>query len=547
MSPPVPTDVAALFDRINLYYPDLPSALRGVLQPFALDQQLADCILTLTGVGTLVMTRAGGQLTCDWLNDTLQPASLAVYDSESAAGVDAAVRAAQWVSAPRHYAPPPLVAPMRTRTLPLTYAGQPQGELHLRWSGGGIDGPMLALAGDVAQQAVFLAKRSEGQRWAAAALGRPYGLVGLGKAARALDRFLEKAAPSPLPVLLTGEFGTETMTVAALIHGLGPYRQGPFVPVLAADPTGEPADWLARASGGTLFIREIEALAPALQSQLLHYMPSRLGQGQGAERPPVRLVAATTVDLKAAAQSGHFSRALLAELDFLAITLPPLRDRPDDLPALIGAALAQHGYGADARVTPDLLAACRAYAWPENGFELERVIARLAVMSDGGPIALADIRQHTPWLLPTPDPVAPARPRPAADPDHWVRIAATRDAAALAAHHPALKKALFYLGEHFTRPLSLEELAGQAHVSPSHLSYLFRTELQTTFKALLGRLRVLKASELLAADPRQPITDVAMSVGFADLSHFEKSFRRHWGQSPREFRREAQTPPARRM
>jgi transcriptional regulator GlxA family with amidase domain len=69
------------------------------------------------------------------------------------------------------------------------------------------------------------------------------------------------------------------------------------------------------------------------------------------------------------------------------------------------------------------------------------------------------------------------------------------------------------------------------------LSFLFRTELHTSFKALLGRLRVHKASELLSTDLSQPITEVAMSVGFADLSHFEKSFRRHWGQSPREFRR----------
>ncbi|WP_456297712.1 helix-turn-helix transcriptional regulator [Elstera litoralis] len=96
---------------------------------------------------------------------------------------------------------------------------------------------------------------------------------------------------------------------------------------------------------------------------------------------------------------------------------------------------------------------------------------------------------------------------------------------------------MFYLGEHYAQPVSLDELASHAHVSRSHLSFLFRTELHTAFKTLLGRLRVQKASELLSTDLRQPITDVAMSVGFADLSHFEKSFRRQWGKSPREFRR----------
>ena len=81
--------------------------------------------------------------------------------------------------------------------------------------------------------------------------------------------------------------------------------------------------------------------------------------------------------------------------------------------------------------------------------------------------------------------------------------------------------------------------AADAGVSPSHLSFLFRSVVGLPFKALLGRIRIRKARELLAADSRPNITQVAMSVGFTDLSHFEKSFRRIVGQSPREFRRSA--------
>ncbi|OPH17420.1 hypothetical protein FE88_32150, partial [Azospirillum brasilense] len=113
----------------------------------------------------------------------------------------------------------------------------------------------------------------------------------------------------------------------------------------------------------------------------------------------------------------------------------------------------------------------------------------------------------------------------------------TRDQDALARLHGGLRKALVFLGERFADPITLDELSRQAHVSPSHLSYLFRTELQTSFKGLLGRIRIHKAQELLAACRRLPITEVAMSVGYGDLSHFEKSFRRLVGQSPREYRR----------
>ncbi|WP_163547000.1 helix-turn-helix transcriptional regulator, partial [Klebsiella pneumoniae] len=88
-----------------------------------------------------------------------------------------------------------------------------------------------------------------------------------------------------------------------------------------------------------------------------------------------------------------------------------------------------------------------------------------------------------------------------------------------------------YLGEHFAESISLDQLARQAHVSPSHLSFLFRSTLDIQFKTLLGRIRIHKAKEILAAQTRRQITDVAMSVGFTDLSHFEKSFRRVVGQT----------------
>ena len=560
---------ATLFERANLYYTDLPDALIGLLKEFSRDQGILDCILTLDSIGTLVMARAGEQFTYDWLNGHIQAANPALYDIPSDDGrhrVDEAVRAVEWISAPAHYGAQTLGMPphraVRTRSIPLLYAGAQQGLLYLRWPGTpDREGAFLTFATEIAQQSAFLAKRYEMRQWAERQ-GHPASLlIGLSAPMRAVDRFLEKAARSPLPVLLTGEFGTETTAVAVMVHGLGQTPNGPFVHIHGSEPRGEPADWVARAASGALFISEIEALSPGFQSQLLHHMPARLGRGQAGESnratAPVRLLAATTIDLKQAAREGRFSRSLLSELDFLGITLPPLRDRPEDLPALIAAALADHGYLTPGIIAPDLLQACRAYTWPENGFELERIIARLAVMTGGAPITHADIANYAPWILPAiapeaeevspsvdgPAPSAVLTPPQRSTPlDHWVACALTKDASALANRHPALRKALFYLGEQYAQPVSMDELASHAHVSRSHLSFLFRTELQTSFKTLLGRLRVHKASELLSTDLRQPITEVAMSVGFADLSHFEKSFRRYVGKSPREFRRDSTTP-----
>lgn len=73
MSPPHPSDLSALYDRANAYYPDLPSALTGLLRQFARERRLLECAVSLRGTGTLTMTRTGDQVTCDWLNGALLP------------------------------------------------------------------------------------------------------------------------------------------------------------------------------------------------------------------------------------------------------------------------------------------------------------------------------------------------------------------------------------------------------------------------------------------------------------------------------------------
>ena len=103
--------------------------------------------------------------------------------------------------------------------------------------------------------------------------------------------------------------------------------------------------------------------------------------------------------------------------------------------------------------------------------------------------------------------------------------------------HDALGRALAYLGAHYEEPITLAQLASHAGVSPSHMGYLFRTSIGMPFKVLLGHIRIQKARELLAEDPASNVTEIALRVGYADLSHFERRFRRIVGQSPREFRR----------
>jgi AraC-like DNA-binding protein len=479
--------------------------------------------------------------------------------------VDHAAHAADWLEDPAPRAAPETPA---TADYPLRYAGRDVGSLAIKWRTR-ADHRQAAGAWmkDFAAQCAAIVQRYDTQAWTARRLGQPMLLVGLSEPVRALERFLERAAGSELPVLLTGEFGAEMPLLAATIHCQGPRRDAPFVEVNCAEPAGSPDSWFARAHGGTLFLSGVDDLSPRQQSRLPLHMRSRLGQWlTRPDMADVRIIASTTRDLAALTEAGLFSRRLLSELDVLTTRAPSLRDRAVDIEPLIRAALEQRGYPPDDKISPQLVAACRSYDWPGNRVELERVVARLAVMTDARRIELDDIARHADWILrlraapvetsceeaaaepftpspPTASPMAstvPAVRNPTSidTPDDWVARALRLDRSALSDVHEALRKSLMLMGERYGDPLSLEDLTRKVHVSPSHLSFLFRTELRISFKQLLLRMRIHRAREILAAEPRRQITDVAFSVGFADLSHFEKSFRKIVGRSPREFRRQ---------
>lgn len=107
--------------------------------------------------------------------------------------------------------------------------------------------------------------------------------------------------------------------------------------------------------------------------------------------------------------------------------------------------------------------------------------------------------------------------------------------------HPAVLKALTHLAEHYQHTISLQELAEHAYVSPSHLSYLLKKRFGKSFKGILIEFRIEKAREILRDFPVRQITQVCIDVGFLDLSHFEKTFKKMTGLTPRQYREEHKT------
>ena len=230
------------------------------------------------------------------------------------------------------------------------------------------------------------------------------GLIGDSGSMQRLRRALAQVARHHAPVLLLGETGTGKELAAQAVHALGPRADGPFVAINAGalpealveselfgheagafTGAGARADGaFHRAEGGTLFLDEVGELPPSAQAALLRVLETgevrRVG-GAVVSCPDVRVVAATHRDLEAMVREGTFREDLLHRLAVLPLGVPPLRDRLDDLPALVDALLVRDHPGA--AITPEAREVLRGHGWPGNVRELRNVLTRAVVL--GGP------------------------------------------------------------------------------------------------------------------------------------------------------------------
>jgi NtrC-family two-component system response regulator AlgB len=233
----------------------------------------------------------------------------------------------------------------------------------------------------------------------------------------ALLEVAAKVASTDATVLLTGESGTGKSLLARHIHQLSPRRSGPFVSVacttlsehlleselfghVRGSFTGAIKDKPGRleaAEGGTVFLDEIGDLSLALQAKLLRFLQEKTFERVGGSETlliDARIIAATNQDLEQLVKEKRLREDLYYRLNVIELRLPPLRDRPAEIPALaaafIDAAAATHGKKA-LEMTPEASAALLAYSWPGNIRELRNVIERAVVLSRGDNITVNDL------------------------------------------------------------------------------------------------------------------------------------------------------------
>jgi DNA-binding NtrC family response regulator len=238
-------------------------------------------------------------------------------------------------------------------------------------------------------------------------------IVGTSPAIRQVLHLIRKVAPTDSSVLVLGESGTGKELVARALHRGSPraerplivvncaalqetlleselfgHEKGAFTSAVAAKP-----GLLELADGGTLFIDEIGEMAGALQAKLLRVLEDGWFRRVGATREihaDVRVVAATNKDLSAQVSAGRFRDDLYYRLNVITIQLPPLRQRPNDIPALVRHFL-QRGPRGPREIDADALHYLTQYRWPGNVRELANVLERAQILAERPTITLRDL------------------------------------------------------------------------------------------------------------------------------------------------------------
>ncbi len=254
-------------------------------------------------------------------------------------------------------------------------------------------------------------KRTLKERWVF------HGLVGVSSSMKEVVGQIRDIAPYDSTVLILGESGTGKELVARAIHAESPRAAKPFVTVncsayseslleselfghVRGAYTGADRDRPGRfetAEGGTVFLDEVGDISPKIQVKLLRVLQEREVERVGenkARKVDVRIVAATNKDLHKEVREGRFREDLFYRLNVLTLRLPPLRERKEDLPALIDFLLKRACLrtGKDVvTVAEDAIEALQAHGWPGNVRELENVLESAVVRCHNGEVHKADL------------------------------------------------------------------------------------------------------------------------------------------------------------
>jgi two-component system, NtrC family, response regulator AtoC len=275
---------------------------------------------------------------------------------------------------------------------------------------------LRALAGKALER-VRLVKEKEVLKKALHARGRASEIIGNSPAMQEVFRLIRKLAPLTCNVLIQGESGTGKELVARALHFSGPRKEMPFVPFNCGGFTEElianelfghekgaftgalniKIGLLEAAQKGTIFLDEIGEMPPSMQIKLLRFIQERSFLRVGGTKPvevDVRIIAASNQNLSEAVKEKNFREDLYYRLNVVLISMPPLRQRLDDIPVFLRHFLSRYGQAFGKEVTgvdPEVLEVLQNYPYPGNVRELENIVERAVALAEDQTIRLRDL------------------------------------------------------------------------------------------------------------------------------------------------------------
>jgi DNA-binding NtrC family response regulator len=275
----------------------------------------------------------------------------------------------------------------------------------------------LKLLVERALEKVALVREKEALKAALFSEARPSGIIGNSRPMQEVFRLIEKVAPLDCSVLIQGESGTGKEVVARALHEGGPRKTRPFVSFNCGGFTEElianelfghekgaftgatstKVGLLEAAHTGTILLDEIGEMPPSMQVKLLRFVEERTVMRVGGVQPipvDVRLIAASNRDLKEMVRSHEFREDLYYRLNVVVISLPPLRDRLEDLPLLVEHFLRKYAPAFGKKisgVSSEVLEVLSQYPFPGNVRELGNIVERAVALTDEAEIGLHDL------------------------------------------------------------------------------------------------------------------------------------------------------------
>jgi len=443
-----------------------------------------------------------------------------------------------------HHPPSSIVSPnssgeLECLSVAMVYQNRPIGEIEIIVNENGVDLTQIRSAFEqVATEMAFFVKRQQVQQNIEQARSLNIEWIGNSDHSREVDRFVERCSLVDFPVLIQGETGSGKLLTAYSIHCHSKRKKEAFIESHClnwkdSETVSTMRNLWSKASGGTLYLKDIDSLRPKQIAQIRHYWRHVVNMNKPGIPRLITSISSTDIPT---------TQTAWQELDYLSIRLPNLRDRRDDIRELTMHYLDKLSHIKNVQLSAECWDLFEQFDWSGNMQELERIVSKLVVMSDSNYLEPNALLAIIPQLQDTNGSninLANKTPDKKAviDVNQIALMIANNDYQDNNDLHPALSKAIVFLAENYTQDISLKDISEAAFVSPSHLSYLFKHNINSTFKQLLIQTRIEKAKHILRTRKHCKITEVAYDVGFHDLSHFEKTFKRFVGVSPGNYRK----------